>query len=185
MAAPQVNLNTASAQLISSPQTISAQTFRQKVEQRRLYYLGLIEFCVKNKDQEGALILLEDFVSELGNYFKQILNSRDNAKSKESKTKALVETARRGFGKYLGCTMVWHSKKTKKFKAHYGWIAPFEALSRSEQERTEIVKHILQMIDDLPLEHLLAEHLLETPNLGEIMQRTMDDLIAEEETTTP
>ena len=171
MAAPQVNLNTASAQLISSPQTISAQTFRQKLGQRYSYYLGLIEFCLKNKDQEGALILLEDFVSELGNYFKQILNSRDSAKSKESKTRALVETARRGFGKYLGCTMVWHSKKTKEFKAHYSWLAHFEALSRSDEENAELVNHFSQIFDKL-----LPEHIPEMPNRGEEMLRNSANL---------
>ena len=138
--------------------------------------MGLIEFCVKNKDQEGALILLEDFVSELGNYFKQILNSCDNAKSKEGKTKALVEIARRGFGKYLGCTMVWHSKKTKELKAHYSWMAHFEALSRTDQERAELINHMRNMIDNLPLESILAEHILEMPNRGEIMQSNIEDL---------
>ncbi len=162
MPTPEINLNsTPSAQLISSPQTISAQTFRQKLEQRRLYYFGLIEFCVKNKDQEGALILLEDFVSELGNYFKQILNSRDNTKSQESKTKALVETARKGFGIYFGCTMVRYSKKTKEFEAYYGWAAPFEFVSMSKKERDQMFN---QMIKQITFDFTM-------PNRGEEMLR--------------
>jgi len=145
----------ARAEMRNQAQQLSCDSFRKSVEKIHRYYQGLIEFCVSQKDQEGAEILIKEFQARMAECYKLLAEEKKNAKGnkhKQRQAQKKMDVVRglvaRGFADY-SCPTTFSNPTAGEIRAHCGWVADFQVVAMTKDEVSARITEMIYSQEEL------------------------------------